>query len=352
MAEPSAITYNNLREDNVKTYLVTGGAGFIGSRFVNFILEKYNDVRVVNVDKLTYAGNPENIKQLSDDERHIFCKDDICNEQRIKEIFQLYKPNYVVNFAAESHVDRSIGKPEDFIQTDVFGTFILLEASRKHKIEKFIQISTDEVYGSTLGDPFRETDPLMPSSPYSASKTAADRLAYSYFKTYDLPVIITRASNNYGSYQYPEKLIPLFITNAMDDKPMPLYGDGLNVRDWLYVEDHCAAVDFIISKGVDGEVYNVGGGNELTNIVITDTILKMTDKSSDLIKFVDDRPGHDRRYALDCTKLADLGWKAETDFEDAMKNTVEWYQNNRSWWEPLKSGEYLEYYKSHYGMEL
>ena len=336
----------------MKTYLVTGGAGFIGSRFVNFILEKYDDVRVVNIDKLTYAGNPENIKELSDDERHIFCKDDICNEQRIKEIFQLYKPNYVVNFAAESHVDRSIGKPEDFIQTDVFGTFILLEASRKHKIEKFIQISTDEVYGSTLGNPFRETDTLMPSSPYSASKTAADRLAYSYFKTYDLPVIITRASNNYGSYQYPEKLIPLFITNAMDDKPMPLYGDGLNVRDWLYVEDHCSAVDFIISKGVDGEVYNVGGGNELTNIVITDTILKMTDKSSDLIKFVDDRPGHDRRYALDCTKLTDLGWKAESDFEDAMKNTVEWYQNNRSWWEPLKSGDYLEYYKSHYGMEL
>lgn len=336
----------------MKTYLVTGGAGFIGSRFVNFILEKYDDIRVVNIDKLTYAGNPENIKELSDDERHIFCKDDICNEQRIKEIFQLYKPDYVVNFAAESHVDRSIGKPEDFIQTDVFGTFILLEASRASKIDKFIQISTDEVYGSTLGDPFRETDPLMPSSPYSASKTAADRLAYSYFKTYDLPVIITRASNNYGSHQYPEKLIPLFITNAMDDKPMPLYGDGLNVRDWLYVEDHCAAVDFIISKGVDGEVYNVGGGNELTNIVITDTILKMTDKSSDLIKFVDDRPGHDRRYALDCTKLIDLGWKAETDFEDAMKNTVEWYQNNRSWWEPLKSGEYLEYYKSHYGMDL
>lgn len=336
----------------MKTYLVTGGAGFIGSRFVNFILEKYDDVRVVNVDKLTYAGNPENIKELIDDERHIFCKDDICNEQRIKEIFQLYKPDYVVNFAAESHVDRSIGKPEDFIQTDVFGTFILLEASRASKIDKFIQISTDEVYGSTLGDPFRETDPLMPSSPYSASKTAADRLAYSYFKTYDLPVIITRASNNYGSHQYPEKLIPLFITNAMDDKPMPLYGDGLNVRDWLYVEDHCAAVDFIMSKGVDGEVYNVGGGNELTNIVITDTILKMTDKSSDLIKFVDDRPGHDRRYALDCTKLIDLGWKAETDFEDAMKYTVEWYQNNRSWWEPLKSGEYLEYYKSHYGMDL
>ncbi len=336
----------------MKTYLVTGGAGFIGSRFVNFVLDKYEDIKVVNIDKLTYAGNPENIKHLTDDERHIFCKNDICDEQRIIELFQLHKPDYVVNFAAESHVDRSIGKPEDFIQTDVFGTFILLEASRKHKIEKFIQISTDEVYGSTLGDPFRETDPLMPSSPYSASKTAADRLAYSYFKTYDLPVVITRASNNYGSHQYPEKLIPLFITNAIDDKTLPLYGDGQNVRDWLYVEDHCAAVDFIISNGVDGEVYNVGGGNELTNIIITETILKMTDKSSDLIKFVDDRPGHDRRYALDCTKLIDLGWEAETIFEDAMKNTVKWYEDNRSWWEPLKSGEYLKYYKSHYGMEL
>jgi len=336
----------------VKTYFVTGGAGFIGSRFVNFILDKYEDIKVVNIDKLTYAGNPENIKHLADDERHIFCKDDICDEQRIIELFQLHKPDYVVNFAAESHVDRSIGKPEDFIQTDVFGTFILLEASRKHKIKKFIQISTDEVYGSTLGDPFREIDPLMPSSPYSASKTAADRLAYSYFKTYDLPVVITRASNNYGSHQYPEKLIPLFITNAIDDKPLPLYGDGQNVRDWLYVEDHCAAVDFIISSGVDGEVYNVGGGNELTNIIITETILKMTDKSSDLIKFVDDRPGHDRRYALDCTKLIDLGWKAETNFENAMKYTVKWYEDNRSWWEPLKSGEYLKYYKSHYGMEL
>lgn len=336
----------------MKTYFVTGGAGFIGSRFVNFILDKYDDVKIVNIDKLTYAGNPENIKNRSNDERHIFCQDDICEEDRINELFQLHNPDIVVNFAAESHVDRSIGQPADFIQTDVIGTFILLEASRRHEIEKFVQISTDEVYGSTLGDPFRETDPLMPSSPYSASKSAADRLAYSYFKTYDLPVVITRASNNYGSHQYPEKLIPLFITNAMDDKPLPLYGDGLNVRDWLYVEDHCAAVDFIISNGVDGEVYNVGGGNELTNITITDTILELTDKSSELVKYVDDRPGHDRRYALDCAKLLNLGWRAETNFADAMKNTVEWYMNNRSWWEPLKSGEYLEYYKNHYGMEL
>lgn len=336
----------------MKTFFVTGGAGFIGSRFVHFILTKYEKVKVINIDKLTYAGNPENLINLKNDERHIFCHDDICNEERVNELFKLHQPDYLVNFAAESHVDRSIGKPEDFIQTDVFGTFRLLEASRKHGIEKFIQISTDEVYGSTLGDPFRETDPLMPSSPYSASKSAADRLAYSYFKTYDLPVIITRASNNYGSHQYPEKLVPLFITNAMDDKPLPLYGDGLNVRDWLYVEDHCAAVDFIISKGIDGEVYNVGGGNELTNIIITDTILKLTNKNGDLIKFVKDRPGHDQRYALDCTKLLNLGWKAETNFEDAMNSTVEWYQNNRSWWEPLKSGDYLEYYKNHYGMEL
>jgi len=340
------------REDRVKTFLVTGGAGFIGSRFVNYILAKYDEVKVVNIDKLTYAGNPENLKNLANDERHIFYHDDICDKDRVIELFKLHKPEFVVNFAAESHVDRSIGKPEDFIQTDVFGSFTLLEASRNQEIEKFIQISTDEVYGSTLGEPFRETDALMPSSPYSASKAAADRLAYSYFKTYNLPVIITRASNNFGSHQYPEKLIPLFITNAMDDKFLPLYGDGQNVRDWLYVEDHCAAIDFIMSKGVDGEVYNVGGGNELTNLTITETILKLNNKSIDLIKYVDDRPGHDRRYALDCTKLINLGWKAETNFEDAMKMCVEWYQNNRSWWEPLKSGEYIEYYKNHYGMEL
>ena len=336
----------------MKRYLVTGGSGFIGSRFVHHILGKYNDVSLINVDKLTYAGNQENLKDVSDDDRYRFYRDDICDKKRMAEIFSEHKPEIVVNFAAESHVDRSIGAPEDFIQTDVFGTFVLLEESKKNDVERFIQISTDEVYGSTLGEPFRETDPLMPSSPYSASKTGADRLAYSYFKTYDLPVIISRASNNYGSHQYPEKLIPLFITNAIDNKQLPLYGDGLNVRDWLYADDHCSAIDFIISNGVPGEVYNVGGGNELTNIMITDRILELTGKSKELIKFVDDRPGHDRRYALDTAKLSALGWDPAIDFKTGMEKTVNWYIDNRSWWEPLKSGEYLEYYKNNYGIEL
>ena len=336
----------------MKTYLVTGGSGFIGSRFVHHILRKYNDVSLINVDKLTYAGNQENLKDVSDDDRYRFYHDDICDKKRTAQIFREHKPDIVVNFAAESHVDRSIGAPEDFIQTDVFGTFVLLEESRKNNVERFIQISTDEVYGSTLGEPFRETDTLMPSSPYSASKTGADRLAYSYFKTYDLPVIISRASNNYGSHQYPEKLIPLFITNAIDDKQLPLYGDGLNVRDWLYADDHCSAIDFISSNGVPGEVYNVGGGNELTNIMITDRILELTGKSKELIKFVDDRPGHDRRYALDTAKLSALGWDPAIDFKTGMEKTVNWYIDNRSWWEPLKSGEYLEYYKNNYGIEL
>ncbi len=337
---------------STKTYLVTGGAGFIGSRFVHYILGKYSDVKMINVDKLTYAGNQENLKDVSDDDRYKFYHDDICDKKRMAEIFKEHKPAVVVNFAAESHVDRSIGSPEDFINTDVYGTFILLEEARKSGIERFIQISTDEVYGSTLGEPFRETDPLMPSSPYSASKTGADRLAYSYFKTYDLPVIITRASNNYGSHQYPEKLIPLFITNAIDEKPLPLYGDGLNVRDWIYADDHCSAIDFITAQGVLGEVYNVGGGNELTNIMITDSILELTGKSKELIKYVNDRPGHDKRYALDTAKLSALGWDPSTDFSAGMEKTVKWYMENRSWWEPLKSGEYLEYYKNNYGMEL
>ena len=336
----------------MKRYLVTGGSGFIGSRFVHHILGKYNDVSLINVDKLTYAGNQENLKDVSDDDRYRFYHDDICDKKKMAEIFREHKPDIVVNFAAESHVDRSIGAPEDFIQTDVFGTFVLLEEAKKNDVERFIQISTDEVYGSTLGEPFRETDPMMPSSPYSASKTGADRLAYSYFKTYDLPVIISRASNNYGSHQYPEKLIPLFITNAIDNKQLPLYGDGLNVRDWLYADDHCSAIDFIISNGVPGEVYNVGGGNELTNIMITDRILELTGKSKELIKFVDDRPGHDRRYALDTAKLSALGWDPAIDFKTGMEKTVNWYIDNRSWWEPLKSGEYLEYYKNNYGIEL
>jgi len=260
--------------------------------------------------------------------------------------------DYVVNFAAESHVDRSIGAPDDFIKTDIYGTFVLLECARKYAIKKFIQISTDEVYGSIDQGSFIETDPLMPSSPYSASKAGADRLAYSYQVTYHLPVVITRCSNNFGPCQYPEKLIPLFVTNAIEDKKLPLYGDGKNIRDWIYVTDHCDAIDFVLNYGTDGDVYNIGGGNERNNLEITQLILHALGKSTDLINYVKDRPGHDRRYSLDCTKLAALGWKPKFTFDEAMSLTVAWYKNNRWWWEKIKSGEYLEYYKKHYGVEV
>jgi len=267
-------------------------------------------------------------------------------------IFDMYKPDYVINFAAESHVDRSIGMPEDFIRTDTLGVFYLLEASRKYDIKKFIQISTDEVYGSIEEGKFTEESGLYPSSPYSAGKAGGDRLAYSYYVTYDLPVIVTRASNNYGPYQYPEKLIPLFVTNAIEDKKLPIYGDGKNIRDWLFVKDHCSAVEFILRNGKDGEIYNVGGNCEKENLEITNEILKATDKDESLIKYIKDRAGHDRRYALDDTKLVNLGWSREYDFEQGMAETVKWYKENRKWWEPLKSGEYLEFYKKHYGEDL
>ncbi|NOZ03916.1 MAG: dTDP-glucose 4,6-dehydratase [FCB group bacterium] len=331
-----------------KTYFITGGCGFIGSNFVHYLMEQELVERVVNLDKLTYAGNPANLKQYDNDRRYHFIHGDICDKKIVEQIFDQYKPDYLVNFAAESHVDRSIGKPEDFIQTDIFGAFTLLEAARKHGLERFIQISTDEVYGSIVSGSFRETDPLMPRNPYSASKAGADRLAYSYYATYKVPVIITRASNNYGPYQYPEKLIPLFVTNAMEDKPLPLYGDGKNVRDWLYVEDHCRAIQFVIEKGAVGEVYNIGGGNELMNVEITRTILEHLGKPESLIRYVDDRLGHDRRYSLNCEKLNKLGWRPVHVFEQAIKDTIDWYREHEDWWRPLKTGEYLEYYKTHY----
>ena len=334
----------------MKTYLVTGGAGFIGSNYIRFMLNKYNDVKIVNLDKLTYAGNLDNLKDIENDPRYKFIKGDICDEILVNEIMP--EADVVVNFAAESHVDRSIGAPDDFIKTDIFGAFVLLEAARRNKIEKFIQISTDEVYGSIDKGSFKETDPLMPSSPYSASKTGADRLAFSYFVTYDLPVQITRCSNNFGAYHYPEKLIPLFITNALDNKPLPIYGDGKNVRDWIYVEDHCEAIDFIYKHGEIGEVYNIGGGNEKTNLEITEYILKKLEKPKSLMTFVEDRLGHDRRYSLDCTKLRQLGWVPKHQFEVALDKTSQWYIENRWWWEKLKSGEYLEYYKKQYKRSL
>lgn len=330
------------------TFLVTGGCGFIGSNYVRELLQDETVEKVINLDKLTYAGNPANLKSVQDDPRYTFVKGDICDRLLVRELFQQYRPDILVNFAAESHVDRSIGKPDDFIRTDVYGAFSLLETAREFGLERFIQISTDEVYGSILDGRFRETDPLMPSNPYSASKAGADRLAYSYFVTYKLPVIVTRASNNFGPYQYPEKLIPLFVTNALEDKPLPLYGDGKNVRDWLFVRDHCTALQFIIEQGTPGETYNIGGGNERMNVEITHLILEHLGKSTDLIQPVADRLGHDRRYALDCTKLQQLGWSPQTPFEDALHQTVDWYVNHPEWWQPLKRGEYLEYYKRQY----
>ena len=334
----------------MKTYLVTGGSGFIGSNFVRQMLQNDTNCHIVNLDKLTYAGNPANLVDIEMDERYSFVHGDICDTDVVRQIFHQHKPQIIINFAAETHVDRSIGSPDDFIKTDVFGVFTLLEASKEFGVDLFLQISTDEVYGSIAEGSFCEGDPLLPSSPYSASKAGGDRLAYSYYVTYNLPVIITRASNNYGPFQYPEKLISLFVTNALEDRDLPVYGDGKNVRDWLYVSDHCSAVHFIIENGKLGEVYNVGGGNELQNIHITHQILEQLGKSADLIKFVEDRKGHDLRYSLDCSKLNQLGWMPEHSFDEALAETIHWYQSNEGWWAPIKSGEFKEYYKSHYNM--
>ncbi len=330
--------------------LITGGAGFIGSNFIRYMLNKHDDIQIINLDKLTYAGNLENLKDIENDSRYRFVKGDICDEAVVDPLVS--ESDVVVNFAAESHVDRSIGSPDDFIRTDVFGAFVLLEASRKHGLKRFVQISTDEVYGSIDEGDFHETDPLMPSSPYSASKAGADRLAFSYYVTYKLPVVIPRSSNNFGPYQYPEKLISLFVTNALDDKRLPIYGDGKNVRDWLYVIDNCEAIEVILNQGKDGEVYNVGAGNERNNLDITQLILNGLDKPDSLMTFVDDRKGHDRRYAVDTEKIHKLGWKPRQSFDAALLETIHWYRDNRPWWEPLKSGEYLEFYKSHYKREL
>lgn len=332
----------------MRNILVTGGAGFIGSNYIRYILKKYPEIHITNLDKLTYAGNPDNLRDIEENSRYRFVKGDICDTETVEPLVQ--EADAVVNFAAESHVDRSIGKPDDFIRTDVFGAFVLLEAAREHGVEKFIQISTDEVYGSIEDGSFIETDPLTPSSPYSASKAGADRLAFSYFVTYDIPVIITRCSNNFGPYQFPEKLIPLFVTNALENKSLPVYGDGKNVRDWIYVDDHCDAIDFVYHNGKDGEVYNIGGGNERMNIEITEIILNELSKPKSLIRYIKDRLGHDRRYSVDCEKLFALGWKPRHTFETAMKETIKWYVENKWWWEKLKSGEYLEYYKSNYGV--
>ncbi len=316
--------------------LVTGGAGFIGSNFIHYLLETYPDINVINFDKLTYAGNLDNLKDIEDDPRYKFYKGDICDPKAVEKAIGLVdKLDGIINFAAESHVDRSIESAGSFVTTDVYGTYVLLEAVKKHKIKRFLHISTDEVYGSTLGDSFTEQSNLAPNSPYAASKAGGDLLVRAYFKTHGLPVIITRSSNNYGPYQYPEKIIPLFITNAIEGKKLPLYGDGKNVRDWLYVKDNCEAIDLVFRKGNLGEVYNIGGENERENIEITKMILQELGKSEDLIKFVKDRLGHDRRYSLDGSKTKKLGWKPRVKVEQGLKMTVDWYIKNQDWWRKI-----------------
>ena len=323
----------------MKKILVTGGAGFIGSNFIRYMLNKYQDYKIVNLDLLTYAGNIKSLDDVKDNPNYLFVKGDIADNKLVDKIVSDNKIDVIINFAAESHVDRSITNPDIFVKTNVLGTQNLLEVAKKYKTEKFFQISTDEVYGS-LGKTgfFTEKTPLSPNSPYSASKASADLLVMAYHHTFGLNVNITRCSNNYGPYQFPEKLIPLFITNALDNKQVPLYGDGLNIRDWLFVEDHCSAIDTVLHKGKNGEIYNVGGNNEKTNKYITDTILKYLGKDSSLIKYVADRLGHDRRYAIDATKIKEeLGWQPQYKFEQAIEKTIEWYLNNKDWWQPLKS---------------
>ncbi|HET7696530.1 MAG TPA: dTDP-glucose 4,6-dehydratase [Vicinamibacterales bacterium] len=330
--------------------LVTGGAGFIGSNFVRYALATHRDWQVTTLDKLTYAGRLENLASVKDDPRHRFVKGDIADAAVAAPLVR--ECDVVVHFAAETHVDRSIRNAGDFITTDVYGTFVLLEAARENPgLRRFIQISTDEVYGSVPTGSSRETDELRPRNPYSASKAGADRLAYSYWATYHVPVVITRASNNYGPNQFPEKIIPLFITNLIDDLAVPLYGDGLNERDWLHVDDHCRGIDLLIDKGISGEVYNIGGGNQVRNVDLTHRILALVGKPASLIRPVADRQGHDRRYSLDTAKLEALGWAPQVPFEEGLAETVRWYRDNEWWWRPIKNEDpaFRKYYQEQYG---
>jgi dTDP-glucose 4,6-dehydratase len=330
--------------------LVTGGAGFIGSNFVRYALATHPDWRITTLDKLTYAGRLENLQGVMEHPRHEFVKGDVADPAVADPLVR--DAEIVVHFAAETHVDRSIASAGEFITTDVYGTFVLLEAARQTpKLRRFVQISTDEVYGSVPSGASRETDELKPRNPYSASKAGADRLAYSYWATYQVPVVITRASNNYGPNQFPEKIIPLFITNAVDDIPVPLYGDGLNERDWLHVRDHCRGLDVAIERGVDGEAYNIGGGNHVRNVDLTRRILQLVGKPESLIRPVADRPGHDRRYSLDTSKLQSLGWQPQVAFDQGLAETVNWYRDNESWWRPIKDQDpaFRMYYQEQYG---
>jgi dTDP-glucose 4,6-dehydratase len=330
--------------------VVTGGAGFIGSNFVRYALQAHPEWRIVTLDKLTYAGRLETLEDVAGNPRHTFVRGDVADPEVAGPLVK--DADIVVHFAAETHVDRSLMSAGEFITTDVYGTFVLLEAARQApRLRRFIQISTDEVYGSVPEGSSRETDELRPRNPYSASKAGADRLAYSYWATYGVPVVITRASNNYGPYQFPEKVIPLFVTNAIDDIPVPLYGDGLNERDWLHVLDHCRAVDLLIDAGEPGQVYNVGGGNHVRNIDLTQRILAILGKPESLIRPVVDRPGHDRRYSLDTSKLRALGWSPQAAFEQGLQDTADWYRRNEWWWRPIKEQDpaFKDYYLQQYG---
>ncbi|MDO8490221.1 MAG: dTDP-glucose 4,6-dehydratase [bacterium] len=328
--------------------LITGGLGFIGSNMIHYLLKKYPDYRICNLDKMTYAGNPANLADIANDARYSFVQGDIADEAVVEKVFIEFKPDCVISYAAETHVDRSIMDPKAFLQTAVIGTFTLLEAVRKHKTARYVQISTDEVFGSITEGEFREDSPMLPNSPYSAAKAGEDLLCRSYVETYHLPIIVTHSCNVYGPYHYPEKVIPLFVTNLLEGKKVPLYGDGKNVREWIYTEDHCSAVDYIAHHGVLGEVYNIGSGDRITNSELTHAILERVGAGEDMIEFVRDRAGHDLRYAIDSSKLRSLGWAPQVSFTDGLQKTVDWYKSHEDWWKSIKSGSFAEYYQKQY----
>ncbi len=335
----------------MKNLFVTGGAGFIGSNFVRYMLQKYPQYNIVAYDKMTYAGNLDNLRDVADDPRFVFVQGDICDANAVRETLQKHRVDTIVNFAAESHVDRSILDADAFLRTNVMGTYTLLEAAKLLGLERYHQISTDEIYG-WVDKPAQETDPLIPRSPYAASKASGDLMVNAYYVTHAVPTTITRGSNTIGPYQYPEKVVPLFVTNALENQPLPLYGDGKQVRDWLYVTDHCEAVDLVLHQGKLGEAYNVGGENERENVEVVKLILDTLDKPADLVRRVTDRSGHDRRYSLDLKKTRALGWHPRHSFEQALTETIRWYENNAWWWQKIKSGEYREYYERQYGERL